>query len=91
MLNCNFIFSITNGDINIYNVGTSDNTAKTLGEFADAMLEAGEVLPVYPCIWYPFIIYVSSHVQFMVLAFLLHVLPGCLLDLPLRLINKPPM
>ncbi|XP_063242153.1 fatty acyl-CoA reductase wat-like isoform X2 [Bacillus rossius redtenbacheri] len=83
--------SRSNDAITIYNVVTSDKNPITIRLLKETMLKYGDKFPLKTVIWHPFMLSVPNFKLYTFLTLFLHVLPGCLLDLVLRLKGKPPM
>ncbi|XP_063242005.1 putative fatty acyl-CoA reductase CG5065 isoform X2 [Bacillus rossius redtenbacheri] len=81
----------SNDGIKIFNIGTSDKNPLMLRRMKETMLEHVHKFPLFRKIWYPFLIVITSFKLYTVLTLLLHELPGCLIDLALRVKGKPPM
>ncbi|XP_063241996.1 fatty acyl-CoA reductase wat-like isoform X5 [Bacillus rossius redtenbacheri] len=82
--------SRSNDGITIYNVVTSDKNPITIRLMKEMFIFC-EKFPLKTVIWYPFMLSVPNFKLYTFLTLFLHVLPGCLLDLVLRLKGKPPM
>ncbi|XP_063241797.1 fatty acyl-CoA reductase wat-like isoform X1 [Bacillus rossius redtenbacheri] len=78
-------------DIPVYNVTTSEINPVTVGEFGITLINMIHEYPFKRAVWYPFYYLIKNFYVYMFLNFFLHFLPGCLLDLVLRLKGKKPM
>ncbi|XP_063221092.1 fatty acyl-CoA reductase wat-like [Bacillus rossius redtenbacheri] len=79
------------GGIDVYNISMAKNGTDTLRQEIENLKPAIAKFPFNTSIWYPVYFFTSNYCIYMVLAFLLHFLPGLLLDFGLRWKGKPPM
>ncbi|XP_063242139.1 uncharacterized protein LOC134542114 isoform X3 [Bacillus rossius redtenbacheri] len=77
--------------IPVYNITMPEKNPLTVGKFSDIMLKTVREHPYKTAVWYPFCYLIQNFHVYMFLAFFLHFLPGCLLDLVLRLKGKKPI
>ncbi|XP_063242149.1 fatty acyl-CoA reductase wat-like isoform X2 [Bacillus rossius redtenbacheri] len=78
-------------DIPVYNIAMPASNPVTVKTFTNSLYKVAHNFPLKSAIWYPFVIFVNNWNVYLFLAFFLHFLPGCLLDLVLRLKGKKPI
>ncbi|XP_070137659.1 fatty acyl-CoA reductase wat-like [Drosophila bipectinata] len=73
----------------IYAFGSSKNMLRNK-DYINYSMGLREKIPLTQMIWYPFIFNVPSPILYSLVAFLVHILPGHIFDLLLRLSGKKP-